>query len=202
MSRNPFHLTKEQRSESFWLLLPNKSVGLKSGVVKTLTVFTPVQRRHLHIRTEPRQRRGREKTGSGRKKWWGGFGFQPREEGECVGRGFTDLGEQRGKNVPERRELSFQNFYPWLSIIFLNFFCRVLEGENLQTKSTKPNITSRFNRITRFVRIWISSTLHCGRRRMSVLSVGKDLKHQCDWKSTETHTHWNMHTPEWLWKEL
>ena len=49
VSRKPFHLTKEQRSESLWLLLPNKSVGLKSGVVKTLPVFTPVQRRHLHI---------------------------------------------------------------------------------------------------------------------------------------------------------
>ena len=34
-------LTKEQRSESLWLLLPNKSVGLKSGVVKTLTGEVP-----------------------------------------------------------------------------------------------------------------------------------------------------------------
>ena len=38
VSRKPFHLTKEQRSERLWLLRPNKSVGLKSGVVKTLTV--------------------------------------------------------------------------------------------------------------------------------------------------------------------
>ena len=44
VSRKPFHLTKEQRSESLWLLLPNKSVGLKSGVVKTLTVSNRKQR--------------------------------------------------------------------------------------------------------------------------------------------------------------
>jgi len=52
------------------------------------------------------------------------------------------LGNERGKNVPEKLELSVLNFYPLLTMMtLLGSFSRISEGENLD-RNLKPTTTS------------------------------------------------------------
>jgi len=111
------------------------------------------------------------------------FAFQPREEGECVGRGFTVLGEQERKKCSREIRIVCSEFLSWTDSRFVNSFCRIFDGEDLQTGNANQNSHQDLT-VTRFISTCTLSASECGRRnvclweKISNISVtGKAPRH-------------------------
>jgi len=108
-----------------------------------------------------------------------GLDFSPGRRESVWDRDLQIWGNKRGNNVPDKLELSVQNFYPGLKEInFVNSFYRYYKGKICRCKTQNKHLGLSH------------SIIHQSLNMEGEMFVcGKDFKHQCDWKSPETHTH-------------